>query len=162
MGVQLMNAEIKCEKIYESVEKLVVSPVKPISEWAVWLSTLVQKPVDAVVNIESLQENTAYSWSLSVVSLYDVAKAKVVDEIIEDKAQVRDSICEIIASNVEKNIQKWLWIIPTMVLLFLIVSPLVSLAFRVFSVVSWLLLKLLIAIKAFSWIVHMKETKELE
>jgi len=158
LWMQLLNAEVKCEKIYDSIETLVLSPIQPISYAARWVSEKWKQPMDSVMDFD---EEETFSWSLSLVSWYDVAKAKVVDEIADDKEKVRSSMCEIIASNVEEKVQHWLGFIPTMVLLFLIVSPLVSIAFRILSIVIWIVIQLLIVTRVFNWKKRVRHTKEL-
>lgn len=158
MGYQLLTADIDCESLINRVQSFVYSPVAPVSNLSATLVSRWEKPMSVLRGDENAQ---TYSWSVSSMSIYEVARAKVVDQILEDKEQVRQSICDIVADNIESKIQRGWGFIPTIVLLLIIVSPIVTIAFRALSIVIWILIKLLIALRVFQWEERVRQTKEL-
>jgi len=90
-----------------------------------------------------------------------VLQNTLIDQVLDDQELVRDSFCEMIATILEERVDKSVWSFSVYLILFLIVSPIMTLVFRVVSFLSWIVLHVLKLLWVFKWKKRMRWIKEL-
>lgn len=104
---------------------------------ALWVSNT--EVENAKKRVEQKEKNTWLLW------WFELQKARIIDQVIEQKETVDDGICEVMITTIKKqyNTQNYIQY-SVIVLMLLLLSPFVRIVILVWSTILWLLLRFLI------------------
>lgn len=152
----LLKAPITCEAVYNRYDKAIESPLVPIHRSQQSLESLgeqsvfgvlqsLQEEIPDVEEVEELsqQDSIPQSRWLIVKDTFNDAKKNLVDETLEQRSIVTQNICELVIGQITEIRKKATRNISIVVLLFVILSPLVTLRFRLVGFVGWIVFKIL-------------------
>jgi len=150
--VTIVDAPLECETLYDNLQTASYSSIEPIKDAS--LSILDRSK-------QSVKDAAIVLWTSSEEWLIARLTNTVVDQVLEDKELVRDSFCEMVVTILEQRVDKSIRSSSVYILLFLLLSPFMTLLFRVVSIVTWFVLRLLKIVWVYSWKKRMRWIKEL-
>ncbi len=156
LWIKIVDAPLECDALYDNLQKASYSSILPVK--------------DASQNILAISQQNLWDfaeklWSSipknSESSFATMLKTSVIDQVLEDKELVRESFCEMIAKLLDNRVTNNVWSLSVYIILFLLLSPIMTLLFRVVSIIVWIVLKILKFFHVYKRKKKMKQIKKL-
>lgn len=152
--MKIVDTPLECEALYTNLQQASYSSIEPVKDVSVNMLDWSKQSVKEIA--ESIGKTPINEpWMIGVL------QNTLIDQVLDDQELVRDSFCEMIATILEERVDKSVWSFSVYLILFLIVSPIMTLVFRVVSFLSWIVLHVLKLLWVFKWKKRMRWIKEL-
>lgn len=141
---------LTCDVVYDWYNKALESPLVPLQRSEQSLESLGEQSVfsflttlkndssndktedkeDLLEDFMPLPDDEESGWWSSFQSTLTQAKHSLIDETLEQRSLVTQNVCELVLNQVDEIRKTATWNISIVVLLFVVLSPIVTLRFR--------------------------------
>ena len=145
VSVSMITVPLTCESIYSRYDKIIQSPLVPIQRSEQSLQSLWEQSVfSALRNLqqeseewwEQLQpsdDDRTWSRRSALTTTFNETKQTLIDETLEQRSLVTQNVCELVLWQIDEIRKTASWNISIVILLFVILSPIITLWFRFVS-----------------------------
>lgn len=167
-SMSIIKTPLTCEVVYDWYDKALESPLVPLHRSEDSLESLGEQSVFSFLNTlktEEIDENNSdedkdsffleqewtdtQTWRWSLQSTFSQAKESLIDETLEQRSIVTQNVCQLVLDQIEEIRKTASWNISIVALLFVILSPIVTLWFRVIALLGWIVFKVLMVCGVF-------------
>ena len=145
LWMQFAEATLECDEVYTTFERLTDSPIRPLQRLSQW-----------IINPQPTPIEPAQQWFLSLLN------SELIQKATSGRTMLRDSICQWVTQQLQWRVQTSRWVVWVVVLIFIVISPLLSIIYRIASLLLWLALWVLVKFEVYQRKTMHIETRQLQ